>query len=407
MIKKMSMLGMLFIVFLLNGQKAEASTIFDNKYVTFSSTGEAWSTCEGITDTRFYGLNEEVYSGIERRRDIQPGEHYYWYEREGNIPVEKWVVNWVYGMCKTKTILTGGVWKGVRYVASNCWNYYYSGWFPYCADCGGQIGNLLFYMSKECCESLKYIYCNSFYYYLCPHCQSMEMGAIVKHTCSAISKNKYAIRYLKNSRYASGSMEDSFHIYDNETEYEGEPFEGQTQLSKNEFTREGYIFLGWTDNPGSNIVKYQDEAEVKNLTADNYNEATGEGIVNLYAVWKSEMDLGVVAQIKNDRDGSSVFFPGDTGVIRVKITGYATELEYVQKNQGMYDIGEKTKITLPAWKTYEFDIPFTAPDKIGTKILRFYQFTAYREEEKISSTVKFTLLSAPRGDPSKIKVRLK
>lgn len=51
-------------------------------------------------------------------------------------------------------------------------------------------------------------------------------------------------------------------------------------LTKNTYTREGYTFQGWAETDSATSVKYQDQAEVNNLTT------VQDGTVNLYAVWK-------------------------------------------------------------------------------------------------------------------------
>ena len=49
------------------------------------------------------------------------------------------------------------------------------------------------------------------------------------------------------------------------------------KLSKNTFTRTGYVFSGWALST-SGSVEYKDEASVSNLT-------TGTNDINLYAKW--------------------------------------------------------------------------------------------------------------------------
>ena len=50
-------------------------------------------------------------------------------------------------------------------------------------------------------------------------------------------------------------------------------------LAPNEFVYTGYTFKGWATSTPATSVKYTDEQEVKNLTAD------ADGHVHLYAVW--------------------------------------------------------------------------------------------------------------------------
>ena len=54
-----------------------------------------------------------------------------------------------------------------------------------------------------------------------------------------------------------------------------------TKLRKNTFTRDGYIFKGWSRQPNGN-VEYTDEQEIQNLT-----NIAGEKVL-LYAVWVKE-----------------------------------------------------------------------------------------------------------------------
>jgi len=47
------------------------------------------------------------------------------------------------------------------------------------------------------------------------------------------------------------------------------------------WVREGYVFRGWTDTPGSTTVKYANGAKIRNL-------ASNGGTKHLYAVWRAE-----------------------------------------------------------------------------------------------------------------------
>ena len=51
-------------------------------------------------------------------------------------------------------------------------------------------------------------------------------------------------------------------------------------LVANTYERSGYTFLGWNTSRNSTSVKYEDKANVTNLTSSN------NGVINLYAVWK-------------------------------------------------------------------------------------------------------------------------
>ncbi len=55
----------------------------------------------------------------------------------------------------------------------------------------------------------------------------------------------------------------------------------EAKLRKNTYTREGYTFKGWATDNTSNTVKYNDEAQVKNLSY------TKGATVELFAVWEA------------------------------------------------------------------------------------------------------------------------
>ena len=78
--------------------------------------------------------------------------------------------------------------------------------------------------------------------------------------------NTYTIVY--NANGGSGSMSNSTHTYDQ-----------SKTLTKNAFTKSGYIFIGWATSSTGNVA-YVDEASVLNLLTS--------GTITLYAVWVKE-----------------------------------------------------------------------------------------------------------------------
>ena len=64
------------------------------------------------------------------------------------------------------------------------------------------------------------------YYYLCPFCSHLEQGAgIPFHECEKISYNRYRVQYRINTtmELMGGRVPvDTYHMYNNATEYEGE-----------------------------------------------------------------------------------------------------------------------------------------------------------------------------------------
>lgn len=78
--------------------------------------------------------------------------------------------------------------------------------------------------------------------------------------------NTYTVAY--NANGGSGTMSSITHTYDS-----------SKSLTKNTFTKEGYIFIGWATSSSGNVV-YTNEQNVKNLTTS--------GTITLYAVWVRE-----------------------------------------------------------------------------------------------------------------------
>ena len=78
----------------------------------------------------------------------------------------------------------------------------------------------------------------------------------------------YAIRFYKNAEDATGTMADEVMTVD----------EGKA-LTKNTFTRNGYVFVEWTTEPDGTGTAYSDEEVVTNLALS--------GVFNLYAKWRT------------------------------------------------------------------------------------------------------------------------
>ena len=92
--------------------------------------------------------------------------------------------------------------------------------------------------------------------------------------------NTYQVKY--NANGGSGSMSNSSHTYD-----------VAKKLTKNTFTRTGYIFSGWATSASGNKV-HNDEASVINLSSKNND------VVNLYAKWTA-----ITYQVKYNANGGS------------------------------------------------------------------------------------------------------
>ena len=100
----------------------------------------------------------------------------------------------------------------------------------------------------------------------------------------------YSVTFDKNSSEASGQMDEQQMIYDQ-----------ATNLSRNEFTRAGYTFIGWNTEPNASGKQYIDCQTVMNMTSiDGAN-------ITLYAQWIENSHVGITYKIETDDDN------GDSG----------------------------------------------------------------------------------------------
>ena len=97
-----------------------------------------------------------------------------------------------------------------------------------------------------------------------PGYENIQNDGEYNPSCSACS---YTIAYNKNG--GSGEMSDTSATYDS-----------AVALRKNEFTRDGWTFLGWSTDPNATEAEYEDQASVTNLI-----NVCGGLTKTLYAVW--------------------------------------------------------------------------------------------------------------------------
>lgn len=290
---------LLAALLLLSGRTVEAKepeTIYNSPYVTFSPDGMAWTTNAGDTNYVWYDVGTAVYTGIPPSlRSLNIGEHYYQISREGTIPIGRWEVAHKTGTCIHHGYPPEGTpWHGVAFERYICEGYYYSGWLAYCADCGERLTTALIYMSREAAESIDYLEVGDSgvrpvdYYYLCPWNNNLEQGVTLgAHYCKEVSWNQYRVAYDPNvENDYSGYMEESIHMYNNATEYEGNPVTPATHLTKNTYTRIGYEFVEWNTEPDGSGTSYRDGAEIFNLTDKDFKVHRNEAVVKLYAQWR-------------------------------------------------------------------------------------------------------------------------
>lgn len=277
--------------------------------ITYSPDGWAFTTNSGETSTIWY---EEGTTVRIQRDNVRAapgvGEHLYNWKRTGEIPVAFWRVVHPYGKCIHNTYNQPGYYHGVPYNIEKCNRNYYSGWVPYCGDCGERAADILFYMSADTAGGIQSLRTGMGYYYLCPWCSNLEQAwEIMPHTCRAVSANRYEVVYDRNG--GSGYMLPSMHMYHDIPVYEGREVTPQTTLSLCGFQRRGYRFSGWNTRPDGTGQGYADGERIRDLSDQE------GGRVVLYAQWtRTESVLCVDpagGSYKNNRE--ITVLPGDYG----------------------------------------------------------------------------------------------
>lgn len=302
----------------------KAGSIYTSPYVTFAPDGQAWTIDRPLREGNGHGIYNFWYDSRDNfrtgvtsvLREPREGEHYYDYSRMGIVPVGEWTVEYSHARCiQGEDIWESGlVYHGIAYGKSRCGQPYYSGWMAHCADCGRSL-SMLFYMGKEAARSLSTIDTRLEYYYLCPNsgCRHLEQGRrIGAHDCKAISYNRYRVIYVGNgdAEYkVRGEMAPSFHMYDNESVFEGNAITPARTLTLNGYARYGFQFVGWNTEPDGTGIFYSDGEEILNLTTENYDLFNPEaGTITLYAQWEKAESMLVF-----DANGGS--YSGENPVI--------------------------------------------------------------------------------------------
>lgn len=295
---------------------ARMKTVYDSPYVSFSPDGQAWTTNAGDRNIRWYPKGMTVNTGITSAlREPEEGEHCYYRQREGSVPVGRWVVEHEAGQCIHSDYPPD--YHGISYGKQKCEERHYSGWRAYCADCGEVLSDIFVYMSREAAETINYIPLGMDYYSLCPFCNNLEQGRMYQHTCKAVSANMYRVIYDANfpedAENTRGYMPYSLHMYGDAEEYEGTTLTPVRELSRNVYDCAGYRFAGWSKTPEGTGDTYEDGARIWNLTSKNWNGRSGrneEGTVILYAQWEP---LESVLQI--DPNGGT--YEGRSGITKI------------------------------------------------------------------------------------------
>lgn len=188
-------------------------------------------------------------------------------------------------------------WYPDKFSINNCHADYKPGWIGHCSDCDEDI-SILFYVSPDTISQIRRLPVGTYYYYTCPECCGLEQGVQIMHECNLVSYNRYAVQYISNppaGRQAAGHMPDSYHMYDNATEYDGVHVDPVRNLTHNAYSVIGYEFTGWNTKPDGTGTGYTDKQEILNLTTENYNpHVPGQGVVKLYAQWSPSQSTLVI-----------------------------------------------------------------------------------------------------------------
>ncbi|MBR1930040.1 MAG: InlB B-repeat-containing protein [Lachnospiraceae bacterium] len=315
--------------------RVQAGSVYDSPYVTFSSTGEAWTTNAGDTHYEHYTYGTTVRTGASSTlRNLKKGEHYYSMSRSGTIPIGKWVCEHAKGQCIHNSYPQENSWYGVRFGRQACQKYHYSGWVAYCADCGEKLSDMLFYMSDQAAASIASLDVGEamHYYYLCPFCHNLEQARTYeRHVCKGISCNQYKVEYDPNvlGGIYGGYMTASYHMYNNATRYEGREVTPVTHLSQNAYTRLGMQFVGWNTRPDGTGRMYGDGAEIYNLSEWDW-KLEERGCVRLYAQWRPATGKLVL-------DPNGGMYDGKWGEIIIEqayLTTYRPDVEKLSAPKG-------------------------------------------------------------------------
>lgn len=282
------------------GIRSYAYSTDDHPKAEFSPDGGAFTIVEpapenidrtpGAPHQEFWWLvGTRVETGIAYDPvDVGEGQHLYHCSRQGMVPIMYWECLWENARCIHGDVATFNF-HGIRQeeLAGKCGTPYYSGWQPVCATCGDYIREQSHYMDINTVGEIQYYNVDMGYYYLCPYAPNLEQAVHKEpHECLDVSYNRYQVKYNKNAPNTFGNMYESYHMYNNATEFEGKLITPVTKLSRCTYFRIGYEFDCWTTNPDGTGDRYEDGQEIYNLTTENYNLEEGTGTITLYAQWK-------------------------------------------------------------------------------------------------------------------------
>lgn len=297
--------------------------------VTVSPNGQAWTTDYMDLTKEQLPQGFTIHTGAESNLpSLMQGEHYYKKPAEGSVNIGRWVVRWSNAQCIHPYSIRE--YMGFQVEEGICGQYYNNGWFAYCADCGECIARMHIYAKSETVKGITSMPAKSVYLYVCPHCRGLEQGSDYQHICKAVSANRYSISYQKNvpdQATVVGYMPDTYHMFNNATEYEGLSAEelgyNDKRLRTNVYSCTGYVFEGWNTEADGSGQSFSDAEEIWNLT-----DKEGE-VVPLYAQWKKSTSTLVI-----DANGGTYQGENPYEVVREYHTVYELQSDLLIPQKG-------------------------------------------------------------------------
>ncbi len=303
--------GIVVAIFFLNILKVRAmediSYMESFSGVTLSPDGKAWTTDYMDKTNERLPEGYTVSTGITSRlQSLKEGEHYYYNEASGEVPIGQWKIAWSPAQCIHN--FEEQIINGFQANAGICEEYYNNGWNGYCADCGEKVTDIFIYGKSSTIGEIVKLPARSKYVYFCPHCGGLEQGAHYVHYCKEISYNCYTIHYEKNApkgTVVEGYMPVTRHMFNNADIYEGKSAaeKGYTDmyLRRNSYTCQGYVLKGWNTLPDGSGQEFLDGQAVINLSSEE------DGQVVLYAQWEPAKSTLVIDAKGGTYNGENIF----------------------------------------------------------------------------------------------------
>ncbi len=166
----------------------------------------------------------------------------------------------------------------------------------------------------------------------------------------------YKVHFDKNAEDATGTMNDQTLTLNK-----------STALSNNKFSRAGYAFCGWTDDPASETVVYKNKQKI--------NGDNDKTVINLYAVWKKEFKITYVTNggiIESESPLSYIYKEGTTLKKAVRpgytFAGWYSDTKLKKKATSVSKTATGDLTFYAKWKGVSYKVTFDANAPEGTSV---------------------------------------